>query len=367
MGSGITTAEKYMEIAISEAEKGRGFVSPNPLVGAVIVKDGRIISKDHHHRYGEFHAERNAILNSSEDVRGADIYVTLEPCCHSGKTPPCTQIIIDSGIKRVFMGSDDPNPLVAGKGAEQLRKNGIEVITGVLKERCDRLNPAFFHYITHKTPYVVMKYAVTADGKIASFCGKSKWISCENSRQDVHKLRLDYTGIMVGINTVLKDDPRLTCRLEGGRDPVRIICDSSLRIPSDSFIMTTAKETPTIIACSNKADGNRQELLESMGAEVIRTSDKDGQVDLTQLMEKLGERKIDSILLEGGGELNFSALRSGIVNHITAYISPKILGGKTAPSPVGGEGFEDPECCVKLGAPEITVIDRDIRIDWEVL
>ncbi|MBE6844535.1 MAG: bifunctional diaminohydroxyphosphoribosylaminopyrimidine deaminase/5-amino-6-(5-phosphoribosylamino)uracil reductase RibD [Ruminococcus sp.] len=361
------TAEEYMKIAVAEAKKGMGYVSPNPMVGAVIVKNNEIISKDYHHRYGEFHAERNAILNCNEDMTGAEIYVTLEPCCHHGKTPPCTQAIIDSGIRKVYIGSDDPNPLVAGKGASLLRENGIEVITGVLKEECDRLNKPFFHYITNKTPYVVMKYAMTADGKIASYTGKSKWISGEKSRLNVHRDRLRYTGIMAGINTVLKDDPMLTCRLENGRNPVRIICDSTLRIPLDSNIMKTAGEIPTIIACSNRAELARVAALKKAGAEVIYTFSDDGHVDLKELMQELGEKKIDSILLEGGGELNFSALNSGIVNHIQIYISPKILGGKAAPSPVGGIGFDSPDSAVKLGSLEMTAIGEDVLIECEVL
>ena len=267
------TKEDYMSIALEEAKKGMGFTNPNPMVGAVIVKDGKIISKDHHRRYGEFHAERNAILKCTEYMAGAEIYVTLEPCCHYGKTPPCTQAIIDSGIKKVYMGSDDPNPLVAGKGAEILRNHGIEVETGILKEDCDKLNRVFFHYITHKTPYVVMKYAMTADGKIASVSGKSKWISNEQSRHDVQKSRLRYSGIMVGINTVLKDDPMLTCRLENCRNPIRIICDSHLKTPLDCNIVKTAKDVPTIIACLENAENTQ--AYKQMGIKIIQTpSDK---------------------------------------------------------------------------------------------
>ncbi len=360
-------AEDYMSIAIAEARKGMGFVNPNPMVGAVIVKNNEIISKDYHHRYGEFHAERNAILNCKEDMTDAEIYVTLEPCCHEGKTPPCTQAIIDSGIKRVYIGSDDPNPLVAGKGASILREHGIDVVTDILKEECDRLNKSFFHYITTKTPYVVMKYAMTADGKIASYTGESKWISGEKSRLNVHKDRLRYTGIMAGINTVLKDNPMLTCRIENGRNPVRIICDSNLRIPLDCNIMKTAKEIPTIIACTENVELSKGIMLQKAGAQLIYTASENGHVNLKELMKKLGGKQIDSILLEGGGELNFSALNSGIVNHLQIYISPKILGGKTAPSPVGGIGFDSPNSAVKLSSFEMTAVGEDILIECEVL
>ena len=274
------TPEEYMQIAIEEAKKGSGFTSPNPLVGAVLVKDGKIVGKDYHHKYGEFHAERNAILNCKEDLAGASLYVTLEPCCHYGKTPPCTQIIIERGIEKVYIGSYDPNPKVNGGGIKQLKDAGIEVVTEVLKEECDALNPVFFHYIEKKEPYVVLKYAMTADGKIATRTGASKWITGEAARKRVQYSRKIYSGIMVGIGTVLADDPMLTCRLENAKNPVRIICDSSLRIPLDSNIVKTAKEVPTIIACTipKEDKGNLKkdltikekiEKLQQAGCEVI--------------------------------------------------------------------------------------------------
>ena len=203
--------EDYMMLAVEEAKKGEGFTNPNPMVGAVLVKDGRIVGRDYHHRYGEYHAERNAIGHCSEDLAGAELYVTLEPCCHYGKTPPCTEIILESGIQTVYIGSMDPNPLVAGKGAEILRRHGIEVITGICEDECRKLNRVFFHYIRSKTPYVVMKYAMTADGKIATKTGASKWITGEAARERVHKSRHQYMGIMVGVGTVLADDPKLNC------------------------------------------------------------------------------------------------------------------------------------------------------------
>ncbi|MDD5946137.1 MAG: bifunctional diaminohydroxyphosphoribosylaminopyrimidine deaminase/5-amino-6-(5-phosphoribosylamino)uracil reductase RibD [Clostridia bacterium] len=359
------TDNDYMRIAIEEAKKGMGYTSPNPMVGAVIVKDGRILNKDYHHKCGEFHAERNALLNCPEDPSGADIYVTLEPCCHFGKTPPCTDIIIEKGIKRVFIGSSDPNPLVAGKGEEILRSHGIEVVSGVLKDECDEMNEPFFHFITTKTPYVVMKYAMTADGKIATRTGASKWITGEEARYDVQKTRHRYTGIMVGIGTVLADDPMLTCRITGGKNPVRIICDSKLRTPLDSNIVKTAAEVQTIIAtvCT---DESKCADYESRGVKIIRTSKKDGHVNLNELMTILGEMKIDSILLEGGGQLNYSALEAGIVNKVQCYIAPKIFGGSTAKSPVGGEGVKLPENAFMLGEPKISSFGEDILIEWKV-
>ena len=355
----------YMRIAIQEAKKGTGFTSPNPLVGAVVVKDGRIISQDYHHKCGEFHAERNALLNCSENPQGADIFVTLEPCCHKGKTPPCTDIIIEKRIKRVFIGSSDPNPLVAGKGEKILREHGIEVKSGVLKEECDAINEPFFHFITKGTPYVVMKYAMTADGKIATKTGASKWITGESARERVQQDRLKYTGIMVGIGTVLADDPLLTCRLEGGRNPIRIICDSKLRTPFKSNIVKTANEAETIIATLSE-DKDKINKYEKYGIKVIRTKEKDGHIDLKNLMQILGEMKIDGILLEGGGELNYSALKSGIVNKVQCYIAPKLFGGEKAKTPVRGEGVEFPSEAVMLEEPKISMLEDDILIEWKV-
>lgn len=353
-----------MKIAIEEAKKGMGYTSPNPMVGAVVVKDGKIISKDYHHKCGEFHAERNALLKC-DDASGADLYVTLEPCCHQGKTPPCTDIIIEKGIKRVFMGSSDPNPLVAGKGKEILEKNGIEVISGVMKEECDSLNDVFFHYITTKTPYVVMKYAMTADGKIATVTGASKWITGEEARNSVHYDRHRYSGIMAGIGTVLADDPMLNCRIPGGKGPVRIICDSSLRTPLESNIVKTTAEIPTIIATVID-DENRYREYEEKGVKIIRTLPENGRVNLRELMIKLGAMNIDSILLEGGAGLNFSALQAGIVNRVKCYIAPKIFGGETAKTPVGGKGVELPSNAFMLGEPSITHYGEDILIEWKV-
>lgn len=358
------TREDFMREALKEAMKGMGFVSPNPMVGAVIVKDGRIISRDYHHKCGEFHAERNAINNCTEDMTGAEIYVTLEPCCHYGKTPPCTQAIIESGIKKVCIGSHDPNPLVAGKGAQILREHGIEVEEGVLREECDRINDVFFHYITHDTPFVVMKYAMTADGKTACYTGKSKWITGEAARESVHKSRLKYSGIMVGIGTVLADNPSLTCRLENGRNPVRIICDSRLRTPTDSEIVKTARQIPTIIACLETAEN--ADYFESMGVTILRVPEKDGHIDLRELMKMLYKIKIDSILLEGGSQLNFSALKAGIVHKVQAYIAPKIFGGKSGYTPVGGMGIPEPSDAFMLKNPEIEAFGEDFLIEWEV-
>lgn len=334
------TDQEYMRRAIALAKKGKGKVNPNPLVGAVIVKDDKIIAEGYHEKYGDLHAERNAFshLKNKEDAKGATMYVTLEPCCHHGKQPPCTEAVIEHGIKKIFVGSDDPNELVAGKGIEILRNAGVEVVTQFLKEECDSINPVFFHYITKKTPFVLMKYAMTMDGKIATHTGHSQWISGEESRARVQETRNELKGIMVGIGTVLADDPQLTCRIEGGRNPIRIVCDSKLRIPLDSKLVKTAKEVETIVATTVAADTEKKKELEKASVVVLEIKEKNGQVDLKDLMLKLGERQIDGILLEGGGTLNYRAICEGIVNRIEAYIAPKIFGGAGKFSPVGGEG-----------------------------
>lgn len=363
------THEEYMKRALELAVRAMGFTSPNPMVGAVIVRGGNIIGEGWHKRYGELHAERDAFAycdRNGIDCSGADMYVTLEPCCHHGKQPPCTDAVIAHGIKRVFIGSADPNPLVAGKGVQLLRSAGIEVTENVLRDECDSINEIFFHYITTKRPFVTMKYAMTMDGKIACYTGESKWITGEAAREKVQRERLRHSAIMVGIGTVLADDPMLTCRLENGRDPIRIICDSSLCIPQDSCIVRTAGTVPTVIATVSE-DKVRINDLEKLGCKVVVTSAKDGRVDLCDLMRILGEdMKIDSILLEGGASLNWSALSSGIVTKVQAYIAPKLFGGETAKSPVGGEGVPSPDSAFMLTDSRTVRIGSDIMIESRV-
>ena len=358
--------EKYMAMALELAARGRGWTSPNPLVGAVVVKDGKVIGKGWHERYGQLHAERNALAECIESPEGADIYVTLEPCCHHGKQPPCTDALIEAGIKRVIVGSGDPNPLVAGKGIEILKNHGIEVTEGVLGEECRALNKVFFHFIKTGTPYVTMKYAMTMDGKIAAYTGDSKWVTGEKAREHVQLQRHINSGIMVGVGTVLADDPLLTCRMPGGKNPVRIICDSQLRTPLTSRIVRTAGTVPTLIAtcCTETL---KYEALREAGCHIITVGEKNGHVDLIELMEKLGSEKIDSILLEGGGTLNWSALESGIVQKVQAYIAPKIFGGASAKTPVEGQGYPSPASSLRLADSVITRLGEDFLIEGEIL
>lgn len=357
--------QEYMRRAVELAKLGIGKVNPNPLVGAVIVKEGRIIGEGYHAKYGELHAERHAFSRLTEEAEGAEMYVTLEPCCHYGKQPPCTQAIIEHGIKKVFVGSDDPNALVAGKGVQALREAGVEVVTRVMKEECDALNPVFFHFITTKTPYVLMKYAMTMDGKIACDTGKSQWITGEEARSHVQETRDALMGIMVGIQTIISDNPRLTCRIPGGRNPIRIICDSHLRIPMEAEVVQTAKKMKTVVATVS-SEQEKISVLREAGVKVLITDSADGKVDLQDLMQKLGQEKIDSILLEGGGTLNQSALQSGIVNHIQIYLAPKIFGGTGKYTPVSGIGVKEPDEAYLLINRKIGIFGEDILLDYDV-
>ena len=475
----MTEDEIYMKRAIDIAWGGLGKVDPNPLVGAVVVKDGEIIAEGFHQEIGHFHAERNALTFCPDDLaEGADLYVTLEPCCHTGKTPPCTDIIIKKKIRRVFVGAMDVNPLVAGKGVSILREHGIEVHTGILEKECLKQNEVFFHHMSTKTPFVVSKFAETLDGKIATVTGDSRWISSEESRAFTHFERMQYVGIMAGIGTVLADDPMLNCRLAdiigeledsrverkgyvsdsdedeyakyaellkddavlpepdwreiissagfrknhlkafteykdqnlltvsqsmpltsdsySFRNPVRIICDSHLRISVDCNLVKTAKEIPTIVACLGKYDsdssegdgmpsskeGDREftfedsneknvsskiEALKAAGVEIIFLPEgSDGHIDLRVLMTELYKRNITSILLEGGGELHFAALKAGIVNKIEAFIAPKIVGGSSAKSPVEGEGISALKDAFELANMSVQKMGEDILVTADV-
>lgn len=360
------TDEEYMRHALALAKKGAGYVAPNPMVGAVIVKDGRVIGEGYHERYGELHAERNALRNCSESPKEATMYVTLEPCCHYGKTPPCTEAIIEQGIKRVVVGAMDCNPLVAGKGVKILQEHGIEVVTGVLTGECEKQNRSFFHYMRTGRPLVTMKYAMTMDGKIATRTGASQWITGEKARHRVHEDRNEMMAIMVGVGTILTDDPMLTCRIDGGNNPIRIICDTNLSTPLDAQVVRTAESIPTIIATScTKIE--RQSPYLDMHCQIIEVDCVDGHLDLNALMERLGKQKIQSILLEGGGTLNWSALQSGIVNRIQAYIAPKLFGGMEAQSPVQGLGVETPDQAYTISNQSVSMIGEDILIEGEVV
>lgn len=356
--------QDYMLRAIALAKKGVGWTNPNPMVGAVIVKNGRVIGEGYHQRCGELHAERNALAARTESAEGATLYVTLEPCCHYGRTPPCTQAILEHKIARVVIGSRDPNPLVAGKGAQMLREQGVIVEQDVLRAECDAINPVFFHYITTGRPYVVMKYAMTLDGKICSRTGASKWITGEAARRHVHRLRGRYSAIMAGIGTVLADDPLLNCRIEGAHQPTRVIVDSHLRIPLDSQICRTAQDYSTVVACTQRGE-EKARKLERLGVRVLCMPGADGRVDLRALIEWLGGEKLDSVLIEGGGQLHEAALRAGLVNHVCAYLAPKLLGGAAAKTPVEGLGADTPDQAVRLSGLQMTQLGEDLLLEYD--
>ena len=378
-----------MQRAIALAKKGAGFVNPNPMVGCVVVKDNEIIAEGYHEYYGGLHAERNALTNTAADCKDATLYVTLEPCCHHGKTPPCTDIIIEKGIKKVVVGLLDSNPLVAGKGISILQNAGIEVVTGVEEDKIKELNKVFLKYIKTKRPYVILKTAMTLDGKIASHTGDSKWITNEKSRQLVHKLRSEMMGIVVGIGTVKADNPMLNCRLEGQQptangqkpnihQPIRIIVDTKASISLDSNIVKTANEYRTILAigrdvtlvASEKTTDNRQqttvEKLKSFNVEILQCEEKDGHVDINDLMIKLGQMGIDSLLLEGGSCLNAAFLEAGCVDEVYAFIAPKIIGGEYSKSPIGGKGIELMKDAITFDKVEIEQIENDILIKGRI-
>ncbi|MEG0370756.1 MAG: bifunctional diaminohydroxyphosphoribosylaminopyrimidine deaminase/5-amino-6-(5-phosphoribosylamino)uracil reductase RibD [Clostridium sp.] len=353
----------YMKMALDLAENGKGRVNPNPLVGAVIVKNKKVIGVGYHEEYSGAHAEVNAINNATDNVEGATMYVNLEPCSHYGKTPPCAEKIIANNISEVVIGMVDPNPLVSGCGINKLKTAGIKVTVGVLENECKKLNKVFIKYIENKGPFVTLKSAMSLDGKIATALGESKWITSKDSREEVHRLRNEFLGIMVGVDTVIKDDPLLTCRIPNGRNPIRIIVDSNLRIPIDSKIIKSANEVQTIIATTNIHNKDKASCLESVGVRILTVKTRDNRVDLKDLMIKLGAMNIDSILLEGGSTLNFSALNQGIVDKVMFYIAPIIIGGEQAKTPVGGMGIDFLCNAYSINGITSRLIGKDILIE----
>lgn len=333
--------QQWMKKALDLARLGWGYASPNPVVGAVIVKNGKVVGTGYHQKAGGPHAEIHALQAAGPEARGGTMYVTLEPCCHYGSTPPCTKAIIQAGIGRVVVAVADPNPQVKGQGIQQLRQAGIEVVTGVMAEEAGLVNEAFFKYITKKTPFCLLKIAMTLDGKIATITGDTRWISGPVSREITHQLRHQYDGIMVGINTVLNDDPQLNTRLpdQEGLDPIRIILDSRLRLPVEAKVCNLQSKASTIVATTANHDEERKKQLEEKGVEVLIVDDIDGKVDIQKLMPLLAQRKITSILIEGGASVAAAALQGEIVDKLYWFIAPKIVGGHQAPTPVGDPGI----------------------------
>ena len=327
---------EYMERALKLAKAGN--TSPNPRVGCVIVKDSKIISEGFHKKAGLPHAEIEALKKLGKDQAiGATVYVTLEPCCHQGRTPPCTDALIKANVGKVVAAMKDPNPLVSGKGIKLLEDAGIETDVGLLSDESRSLNREYIHFMETGTPYVILKTAMTLDGKIASKKGDSKWITGNESRELVHKMRGAVDAILVGIGTVVKDDPELTCRYDGGKDPVRVIVDSHLEISCKARVL---KDKNVIIACTKEHNVEKKMELDVLGAQIFVVSTKNGFVDLSDLCRVLGETGVSTLLIEGGGEINGSAIESGIVNEIRFFLAPKIIGGRDAKTIVEGSGIE---------------------------
>lgn len=356
---------KHMKRALELAAKAIGRTTPNPLVGAVIVdENGHVVGEGYHKKAGTPHAEINALQAAGNKAKGGTIYVNLEPCSHYGKTPPCTDALIKASLKKVVVGMEDPNPLVAGRGIKKLLNNGLEVEVGVLEQEAIKLNKVFIKFITTGLPYITYKTATTLDGKIATESGDSKWVTGPNARALVHQLRDQVNGIMVGINTILADNPKLNTRLhEGGRDPIRIILDSKLQIPSTANVFNLESNAKTIIATTQKASKEKIKLLSSADVEVVNLpADKNGQVDLLQLLKWLGEKEICHILLEGGGNVATSFLKQQFIDELWWFIAPKILGGSNSLTPVRELEFTKMKEAIKINEISSQKIGEDILI-----
>ncbi|HBJ77098.1 MAG TPA: bifunctional diaminohydroxyphosphoribosylaminopyrimidine deaminase/5-amino-6-(5-phosphoribosylamino)uracil reductase RibD [Porphyromonadaceae bacterium] len=366
----ISQEENYMYLAIEEAKLGGIFTAPNPMVGAVIVKDGKILGKGHHHLCGEAHAEVNALLSCKEEVKGATIYVTLEPCSHYGKTPPCAEALVKSGIKKVVCSMQDPNPKVAGKGFEILRNAGIEVECGLLEEEARWLNRAFLKHITTGFPCIVVKSATTADGKIATSTGNSKWITNEMSREKVHILRNRMGAILTSISTIKMDNPMLNCRLDSSKyrvhQPVRLIADTYAQLPEESQVAQTALEYPTYLFHSSSAEKEHLEKLQQMGIHTQELqTDGTGHISMKELFNFVGKMGINSVLVEAGGNLNATLWEEDWVDEFYLFIAPKIAGGHNAPTCVEGKGVDKMDFAKKLSLRSIKNLQDDILLHFQ--
>lgn len=355
----------YMEIALELAARGKGCTSPNPMVGAVVVKNEQIVGKGWHEKVGSPHAEVNAIDDAGELAAGSTIYVTLEPCNHQGRTPPCTGKILSAGIKHVVMAMKDPNPNVSGGGADFLTQNGITVKSGILEADARRLNESFIKYSSTKQPFVLLKCAATLDGRIATRTGDSKWVTGESSRKYVHELRHEMDAIMVGVNTVKADNPSLTTRLDDkkGVDPIRIVLDSQLSIPENSKLLKIPSGSDTLIITGNSKVSSKRDAIEKSGVKVIDAQLKDGRIDLDALMKQLGKMGITSLLIEGGAQVAASALQAKIVDKINFFYAPKILGGDDGVPMCSGTGPELMAASIPVRDMTVRQFDNDIMIE----
>ena len=361
------TCMAFMQRALDLARQAKGRTSPNPLVGAVVVKDGKVIGEGYHQKAGTPHAEVHALNAAGENAEGATLYTNLEPCCHWGRTPPCTAAVIDAGIAHVYVAEVDPNPSVAGKGVQQLQNAGINVHVGVCEQEASDLNEVHRKYIQTGKPFVILKTAMSLDGKIATASGESQWITSEASRQRGHEVRDTVDAILVGRGTVERDNPSLTTRLQDreGQDATRIVLDSHGKTHTDARIFNTESEAGVIVAVTAEAPRENVDTLEKAGAEVITVPASHGnQVCFKSLMEILGKREITSVLIEGGSEINASAIAAGVVDKVMCFVAPKLIGGQDAPGPIGGIGIRSLADAVNLQRINITPMpEHDFLIE----
>jgi len=361
----VETDRNWMRRALDLAVRARGRTSPNPMVGAVIVTDGQVVGEGFHAYAGSDHAEVAALREAGPAAAEGTLYVSLEPCCHQGRTPPCVDQILGAGIRRVVAAGEDPNPSVSGRGFASLREAGVRVEVGLLGEEAARLNEAFFKYIRTGVPFVTLKVAASLDGKIATRTGESRWITGESARRRVHQLRNEVDAVLVGIGTVLRDDPLLTTRLgiADQRDPIRVIVDNLARLPLRAKVVNRASTAPTILAVSQMAPRTKLEALEREGVQVIVVENSPRRVSLERLLEVLGKRGILSVMIEGGAEINASALREGIADKVLVFLAPILIGGKSTPTAVGGEGIESLAQALRLRDVRIERFDGDILVE----
>ncbi|MHA7965554.1 bifunctional diaminohydroxyphosphoribosylaminopyrimidine deaminase/5-amino-6-(5-phosphoribosylamino)uracil reductase RibD [Paenibacillus sp. CAU 1782] len=355
----MTNHEFYMELALQNALAMKGQTDPNPLVGSVVVNDNRIVGVGAHMKAGEPHAEIHALRMAGEHAKGATIYVTLEPCSHHGRTGPCAVAIVEAGIKKVVIATLDPNPLVSGRGVAILQEAGIEVIVGVCEGKSRKMNEVFNKFILTQTPFVTLKTAITMDGKIASHSFHSKWITSDVAREDVHVLRNQNAAILVGANTVIKDDPQLTTRLPNGRNPFRVIMDSTLRLPLEARVVTDG-EAPTWVFTTTGHDPQKKQALEAAGVRVFVTEQGD-KVNPSEVLQVLGKELISSVLIEGGSEINASFFEHKLVDKVIIYMAPKLIGGRNAPSFLAGAGFSKMSDAVELDELNVEQLGKDFK------
>ncbi|SET03894.1 diaminohydroxyphosphoribosylaminopyrimidine deaminase / 5-amino-6-(5-phosphoribosylamino)uracil reductase [Salinibacillus kushneri] len=355
----------YMSLAISLAKSVSGQTNPNPPVGAVVVKDGQIIGLGAHLKAGEPHAEIHALHMAGDKAEDATIYVTLEPCSHHGKTPPCADFILQKGLSRVVVATVDPNEKVAGRGIKRLRDSGIQVDVGVLKEEADYINRVFFYYIQHQKPFVTLKSATSLDGKIATSSGESKWITGEKAREDAHHYRHTHDAILVGVNTVIEDNPNLTTRLpQGGKNPIRVVLDTHLRTPIDSNVIRKNDTLTWIVTGSEVDDTEKVKYEKFTHVEVIQLENP--EITVSEVLKELGSRKIMSLLIEGGAEVNGSFLKEKACQQVITYIAPKLIGGREAPTSMGGDGVQNLADSLDLSIQSVETIGGDLKIVAEV-